>query len=80
MLRAMGDPEAVYVDGANVGECLDDLVRQYPAAEPLLFDKRHNVFNHMLVFVNAESLKKVELAKPVRQGDTIIIATLFSAG
>ena len=38
--RLIGSPGELRVEGATVGECLADLVRRYPQAEPLMFDSQ----------------------------------------
>lgn len=80
LLHSLGDPEIVTVDGTTVGECLRDLIRQYPAAERLIFNAQCQIQRQLNVFVNAESLRKTELTKPVREGDTLIIAILIGGG
>jgi molybdopterin converting factor small subunit len=80
LLQTMGNPESVSVEGKTVGECLDDLVRQYPDIEGLVFDKRHEMHHHMFVFVNSESLRKVEMARSMKEGDVLIIAALITGG
>jgi hypothetical protein len=80
LLHAMHDPGKVAVNGTTVGECLQDLVRQYPAAEGLLFNSQGKVQKRLNIFVNAESLLKTEITKPVKEGDTLIIAVLVGGG
>ena len=80
LLQAMHNPDVVTVDGKTVGECLDDLVRQYPYIETLIFDKQRQLLRQIYVFVNAESLYKMELTKPVKEGDILIIALLITGG
>ncbi len=80
ILNAMGNPEAVYARGSTVGECLEDLVSQSPGVEKLLFDRGRQFRREVYVYVNAESLKKVELSRSVKPGDFIIIAVLTTGG
>lgn len=80
LLHAMHNPGVVTVNGKTVGECLDDLVRQYPDIETLIFDKQHQLLREVYVFINAESLHKMEMTKPVKEGDILIIALLITGG
>ena len=76
----VGNRTSVEVSGHNVGECLDDLKRQFPGVDKLIFDKRGQFLKYVFVFINAESTKKVALAAPVKDGDEIIIAVLLAGG
>jgi molybdopterin converting factor small subunit len=78
--EAMHNPDAVYASGDTVGECLDDLIKQYPDLENLIFDKQRKLRREVYVFVNAESLHKVELSRPIKASDTLIIAVMITGG
>lgn len=78
--EAMHNPNTVYADGGTVGECLDDLVKQYPDIENLIFDKQQKLRREVYVFVNQESLHKVELNRPVKANDTLIVAVMITGG
>ena len=71
--------EAVAVEGATVGECLDELVSRYPDLQRVLFEKKGTLSNTMEVYVNFESAYPDELARAVHDGDEIHL-TLFLAG
>ena len=72
--------DLVEVNGSTVGECLDDLIRQFPGVEKWIFDEHRQLLRHVFVYVNAESARKVDLAKPVKDKDTLIIAVLITGG
>ena len=80
LTQLMGNPDSVEVNGTTVGECLNDLIRQYPGAERLLFNKQRQLPKSLYVYVNAESAYKVELTAPVKEGDKIIIVTFIGGG
>jgi hypothetical protein len=63
-----------------VGQCLEDLIKQYPDIDNLIFDKKQKLRRELYVFVNQESLHKVELARPVKANDTLIIAVMITGG
>jgi len=63
-----------------VGECLDDLVRQHPGAQKLIFDTRGGLLKPVYVFVNAESMYKADLARAVGGKDELILAVLATGG
>ena len=75
------DEESAEVNGGTVGECLKQLVEQFPGLDKGLFDKRDGrllpIFD---IWVNNESAYPEELAKPVKDGDELYITTVISDG
>ncbi|MCF8093493.1 MAG: MoaD/ThiS family protein [Desulfotignum sp.] len=70
----------VEVQGDTVGRALADLVRQYPAMEKELFDKKGRLHGHIEIYLNAESAFPGELERPVKPGDDIQIVTFLAGG
>jgi molybdopterin converting factor small subunit len=70
----------IEVEGDTVGQCLDHLVKHYPALKEVLFEKRDKLRNNMEIYVNLESAYPGELAKPVRNGDEIHITVMLAGG
>jgi molybdopterin synthase sulfur carrier subunit len=70
----------VEVRGTTVGECLKDLVRQFPGIQPKLLDKKGKLLNYVDIYVNLESSYPEELAKPVKDGDTLSITLMIAGG
>ena len=79
-MQLMGNPDSVEVNGTTVGECLNDLVRQYPGTDSLLFNKQRQLLRSLYVYVNAESAYTAELTAPVKEGDKLIIMVFISGG
>jgi hypothetical protein len=80
LLHAMHDPDVILAEGGTVGECLDDLVGQYSDIENLIFDKQRRLRREVYVYINAESLHKIEMSRPVKERDILIIAVLVTGG
>ena len=79
--QLMGNPDSVQCcHGSTVGECLNDLVRQYSGIDSLLFNKQRQLLRNVLVYVNAENACKAELTTPVKEGDKLIIIVFISGG
>ena len=76
----IGNPDTLELDGENIGQCLDALVKRFPAAGKLLFDERGNLRRQVYVYVNAESIYKSVPDAPVKDGDRLIIAALIAGG
>jgi molybdopterin converting factor small subunit len=70
----------VEVNGKTVGECLNELVKQFPQIKPWLFDKNGKLHNYVDIYVNQESSYPQELAKPVKDGDKLHITLIIAGG
>ena len=75
-----GGREAVEMEGKTVGECLENLVKQYPGLEPSIFEKNKGLSRLIEIYVNLQSAYPNELVKPVQEGDEIHITLLLSGG
>jgi molybdopterin converting factor small subunit len=75
-----GDLASVEVNGRTVGECLQDLVRQYPQMAAALFDGSEKLQRSVEVYLNMQSTYPKELAKPTKSGDVIHITLLLAGG
>jgi hypothetical protein len=66
--------------GLTVGDCLKDLIRQFPTIEGALFDEKGNLVNNIEIFVNQESAYPNELGKAVSEGDIIHLTLVIDGG
>jgi len=80
LLQFTNDQAMVMVNGSTVGECLDELVKQFPEIRQRLFDKNGKLLNYVDVYVNYESSYPEELAKPVKDGDELHITLIIAGG
>lgn len=72
--------EVVDVKGNTVGECLNQLVREFPEMEKALFAKKDKLHNIVEVYLNHTSAYPNELAKPVKDGDEIHLVVMLAGG
>jgi molybdopterin converting factor small subunit len=72
--------EVVETVGNTVGECLNDLIRQFPGMEKALFAKKDKLLNVVEVYVNHGSAYPNELVKPVKDGDEIHLVLMLAGG
>ncbi len=72
--------EVVHVDGGTVGECLSQLVKQFPGIEEGIFDKQGQLLNYVYFFVNGKASYPTLLTMPVNDGDELTIALLLAGG
>lgn len=68
----------VEVDGNTVGECLRQLVKQFPDLK--LFDKDGKLLAYLEIYVNRETAYPEELDKQVKDGDEIAITHTITGG
>jgi len=80
LLQFTNDQAIVEVNGNTVGQCLDDLVKQFPQIKSWLFDKTGKLLNYIEIYVNQESSYPEELAKPVKDGDELHITLIIAGG
>jgi molybdopterin converting factor small subunit len=66
--------------GSTVGECLNQLVAQFPALKRVLFDKKGGLSHHIILHVNQVRAYPEPLARPVRDGDKIQIMMVIGGG
>ena len=72
--------DVVEVEGNTVARCLDDLTRQFPGLNAVLFDSSRNLFDYVDIYVNGESIYGEGLTGPVREGDELHIILMIAGG
>jgi len=72
--------EVVETEGNTVGDCLDDLVTQYPGMKEKLFDPKGKLLNTIEIYLNMESAYPDELKKTVSPGDEIYLTLMLAGG
>jgi sulfur-carrier protein len=72
--------DVVGVQGTTVGECLRNLIKEYPGMEKALFANRDKLLNFVEIYLNHTSAYPNELLKPVKDGDDIHLLVMLSGG
>ena len=75
-----GGKDVAEVTGANIGECLNDIARQYPRLKNILFGKDAELLKHVFVSVNLKSAYPEQLGTPVVETDELHIALIIVGG
>jgi molybdopterin synthase sulfur carrier subunit len=70
----------VNVSGATIGECFENMLQQYPALKPKLYDKHGKLPKGISIFLNGVSAYPNPLPKPVHDGDKIYISHIVLGG
>lgn len=68
----------VEVDGSTVGECLDNLTRQFPDIKKKLFDK--NGILLVSILIDGETVYQKDLTRPVADGDKLHLILVVGGG
>ena len=72
--------EVVEVSGSTVGECISQMVEQFPGIEKMLFAKNGELLGYVAIYVNGEDTYPEELAKAVKAGDELQILYIIGGG
>jgi molybdopterin converting factor small subunit len=75
-----GGRETIEVQGDTVGQCFDDLLRQFPELEKEIFSQKDTLKSNLEVYLNGESAYPDELKKPVKDGDEIFLTVMLAGG
>ena len=70
--------ETVEVTGNTVGNCLSNLIKQFPDIEKGIFDKDGKLLSYIDIYLNKDSTKK--LNKPVKDGEELHTVILIGGG
>jgi len=71
---------SVNVTGSTIGDCLNNLVSQFPQLKEPIFEKESYLHDYLDIFVNRESSYPEELAKRVKDGDELHIINIIVGG
>ena len=80
MAKYTNNQQIAEVNGSTVGECLDQVVKQFPDLKPVLFNKNGKLRHYFDVYVNGASAYPKELVKPVKDGDKLHIVMVLAGG
>jgi molybdopterin converting factor small subunit len=70
----------IEVEGNTVGECIEDLSRQFPRIGKVLFETEGKIAPRIFVAINKKSIHREERDKPVNRGDDIYLGLLIDGG
>ena len=73
--------ESRKVGGSTVREAIDSLFEEFPAARSYVLDDQGELRQHMVVFVDGESISdRRTLSDPVGDGEVIFVMQALSGG
>ena len=72
--------ETVTVNGSTVGECLHQLVKQFPGLHKGIFDENGQLLSYVYLIINGKGNYPTDLSKRVHEGDELTIALLLAGG
>ena len=68
----------VEASGGTLGELLCDLDRRYPGIRFRMVDEQDRIRRHIRIFINSDQV--LDLARPLRAGDDVVIVQALSGG
>jgi molybdopterin converting factor small subunit len=68
------------VAGKTVGECLQDLAKQYPVLKKLLLNKEGELMHTYDYYINGSSVFPRDMKKPLKNGDRLSILYVIHGG
>jgi molybdopterin converting factor small subunit len=78
--RLAGDAGSVHVNGSTVGECLGELVRQYPGLKTRLFTGKGELRKSINIFINGKTAYPGERDRTLQDADKIYITSIIMGG
>jgi molybdopterin synthase sulfur carrier subunit len=78
--RLLQNREEVEVIGTTVGECIQNLDREYPGFKKEILNSKGQVRNIFEIYINSDSAYPDELNRPVKDGDLITIISWIAGG
>ena len=78
----VNNQDTVEVQGRTIGQCLNDLVNQFPDIKTRIFDEQGTLLNFINIYQNKVSTYNAPdpLAKSVKDGDEIAIILMIAGG
>ena len=71
----------ILVPAASVAELLENLLAQYPALRPHLFDAQGSLRRHFNIFVNGANIRDLNgMDTPLTDGDKVILMASAAGG
>jgi molybdopterin converting factor small subunit len=75
-----GGTSRIETGGTTLGECLDELVVQFPVLSEKIYARAKILHKGINIFINGERVQHKELKRPVHEGDRIHIAYVTVGG
>ena len=80
-LRSLTDNNGIVeVEGSTVGECLGDLLKQFPKLATKLLDPEGNILPQVFISVNMNSARPEKKDTPLKAGDELYIVLIVAGG
>jgi molybdopterin converting factor small subunit len=70
----------VKVAGSTIGEALQDLKRQHPAAGRVFLDREGKLLHSYELYLNGESVYPLKMENPVKDGDKLTLLMIINGG
>ncbi len=74
------DTAIIEVNGGTIEECLNDLVKQFPDMNKMVFTKDGKLHDYVGIYFKGEFAYADKLAKPVKNGEELHILYMIGGG
>jgi|WetSurMetagenome_2_1015567.scaffolds.fasta_scaffold881365_1 molybdopterin converting factor small subunit len=75
-----GNRNLVEVEGSTVGQCLDNLVKQFPDLKTVLFDAQGKLWPTIFVSINLNSPQSEPLTRTIAKKDELYVILIAAGG
>ncbi|MBI2847933.1 MAG: MoaD/ThiS family protein [Chloroflexi bacterium] len=75
-----GNKATIEVDAGKVGDCIDQLLKQFPEMEKMLFMEKDTLLPYVAIYVNLADSYPEQMAKAVKDGDEIYVCYVITGG
>ena len=80
MQNLAGGIKRLLVEGATVGDCLDQIIQKYPQLKEAIFGLNQGLSKRLSIYINTENAHPEGLRKAVRDGDKLYIMDILVGG
>ncbi len=75
-----GNRNIIEVEGSTVGQCLDDLVKQFPDLKPIILDPQGKPWPTIFISINLNSPRSEPLMQTITEKDELYIILIAAGG
>ncbi len=75
-----GNNNIVEVEGSTIGQCLDNLIKQFPDLKTVLFDAQRKLRPTIFVSINLNSPQSEPLARTITDKDELYLILIAAGG
>jgi hypothetical protein len=67
-------------EGTTIGECLDNLIKQFPGLGPEIYDRDGNLHSGLFISINLKSAAGEKITRPLEKTDELYLIKIVAGG